>query len=775
MFGFDTGLSALSAARLAIETVGNNLANATTPGYSRNRVLTQTGIPTLVGRFHQGGGVRVASIDRVTDDLLVGRVRQQSQEVERRNVVLDVLLGVESAFGEPSTSGLSAQLGSMFNSFSSLAGAAEDITLRKGVLLGAESVTEQFRRVRRDVGSTLQGVNGLIVETTKDINRLTDSIATINKELAKSQGYQGGAPNSLLDRQGQLLDQLAQFVDISVTDAGAGRVNVQIGGQMVVSYNEALEVRAETDSSGKPAIKVENAEYALDVRSGKLMGYLELAESGVSQRVEELDRLANALILNFNRVHSTGVPAGGGFSVLRSNNPVIDADGDGDRSDELLKDSGLPFDVSSGRLWVSVVDEASGDVRQTRIDIDPATQTVGQFVSALNGVAGLNASLDVTGRISLSANPGSRFHFAGVLPTELASSGNLGTTEASLATGAGGPFSLSNGAAFDISVDGGPAQTITLNSTQFADITAATAEEVAAAINSTLTGGQAEVVAGRLVIRSATSGQSSSLAITDGTGSPAAAMGLATGPANGQDTAVSVALSGAYTGTEDQQIFFQPTGDGTIGLTPGLQIQAINSAGEVLAVLDVGPGYSPGDEIGVIDGISVSFGAGDVSGSSGDFASLEAFADGDDSDVLAAFGINAFFTGTSAENIEVAASLRKDSSLLAGALGPASSDNRNILRLLGLRDAGLGELGDLSAQEFYSGIVSEVGQSTSRAELNYETEVLLKQSFENRLESVRGVSVDEELANLQRYEQAYQAAARYISAVNEVTQILFNL
>ncbi|MCB9834139.1 MAG: flagellar hook-associated protein FlgK [Planctomycetes bacterium] len=775
MFGFDTGLSALSAARLAIETVGNNLANATTPGYSRNRVLTATGTPTLVGRFYQGGGVRVAAVDRVTDDLLVTRVREQSQEVERRNVILDTLLGVEAAFGEPSTSGLSAQLGSMFDSLSSLATAPEDISLRKGVVLNAAATAEQFRRIRSDVGDTLGGVRSLIKDTTADINRITESIAAINTELAKTQGFQGGTPNALLDRQGQLLDELAQYVDISVTDAGAGRVNVQIGGQMVVNYNASREVSAQTGEDGEVDILLEGSDYPLDIRSGKLKGFLELSETGVGERVRDLDALANALILNVNRVHSTGVPAGGGFEVLRSHYPVQDQDGDGSLGDELIGSAGLPFEIQDGRLWVSIVDEASGAVSQTRIDIDPQAQTVADLVQSLNAVSGLNASLDATGRLSLAADPGSRFHFGGILTSDLAGNGSLGSSQASLATAAGGPFNLSAGASFDISVDGGANQTITFSAAQFADISSATAEEVAAAINGSLVGAQAEVVGDRLVIRSASSGATSGLSITDGSGSPAAALGLATGPAAGQDNPVAVTISGEYSGDMDERVFFQPVGDGTIGLTPGLQIQAVNAQGKVLAVLDVGPGYSPGDPLEVVDGIKVAFGAGAVSASTNEYAFLDAFADGDDSDVLAAFGINSFFVGTSAEDIEVADDLRADSSMLAGALGPAASDNRNVVRLLALRDAGLGELGDLSAQEYYSGIVADVGQTTSRAQLNYETEVLLRDSFENRLESVRGVSVDEELAALQRHEQAYQAAARYISAINEVTQVLFNL
>ena len=768
MFGFDTGLSALSAARLAIETVGNNLANAATPGYSRARVLTETGTPTLVGRFYEGGGVRVASLDRVTDDLLLTRYREQSQEVERRNVVLENLLGVESAFGEPGSAGLSSQLGYLFNSFSSLSTAPEDIALRKDVLIGADGVGERFRRVRDEIGSTQSSVRGLINLATTEVNTITSALASLNEELAQSQGFGQNAPHALLDKQGQLLDELSTYVDFTIHDVGAGRVNVQVGGQMVVSYGETTAMSARVNADDEVEIRLEGSNHPVEVSSGRLMGLLELDEQGVGERIRDLDELAKNLILEVNRIHSTGVPAGGGFTVLRSTNDVSDVG-------NLLNDVGLPFEISDGSLQVSVVDDVTGEVTQSRVDIDTASDSVAGLVAKLDAINGLTASIDGNGRLNLSAAPGKRFHFGAVLPSDGNGAGTLGGDSATLSSLGSGPFNLSNGASFDVSVDGGAPQTITFGAGQFQDITRATPEEVATAINATLTGAQAEVVGGRLVLKSQSTGTSSQLALTDGTGSPLAALGVSTGPATGAASGVDVTMSGAFEGANDRRVYFQPTGDGTIGVTPGLQIQAVDETGQVLAVFDVGSGYSPGDELEVVDGIKVAFGAGDISASNGDFTFVDAVADGDASDVLAAFGLNSLFTGSSAEDIDVRQDLYDDSSLLSTGLGPAASDNRNVLRLLGLRDGSVSGLGDNSIEEFYGGIVSDVGQSVSRAELNYETETLLRDSFESRLESVRGVSVDEELASLQRYEQAYQAAARYISTINEVSQILFSI
>ena len=131
--GFGAGLSALSAARTAIQTIGHNMANATTPGYARERVLFQTIGGGLFGGHLVGGGVNVATIDRVTDDLLSRQVLRQKHEVGRRETLLQNLFEVEQVFGEPGEGGVAALLGDVFSRISGLEAAPDDGALRGSV------------------------------------------------------------------------------------------------------------------------------------------------------------------------------------------------------------------------------------------------------------------------------------------------------------------------------------------------------------------------------------------------------------------------------------------------------------------------------------------------------------------------------------------------------------------------------------------------------------------------------------------------------------------
>ncbi|MCA9320293.1 MAG: flagellar hook-associated protein FlgK [Planctomycetes bacterium] len=771
---FGSGISALNAARTAITTIGHNLANASTPGYSRERVLLGSLGGGLYGGHRVGGGVEVTEINRVTDDLLTRRVLLQQHEVARRETQLQNLIEVEQVFGEPGQNGISALLGGFFQGLSALSASPEDSATRGGAVEAAATLAERFRRVHSELDGTLGNISGQIAATTREINGIADSLANINRQLTLARGS-GGPPPELLDQQQQLLESLSDLVDVHVRPTDSGRIDVNVGGQMIVTADRSLEIALEKNSNGDPEVSLENAVAPLEVRSGRLRALLDLSKEGVSGLQSNLDELSRSMIQNVNRIHATGVPPDGGYHNLRAAHAVKDRDGDGSYLDELLSRSNLPFDVRSGRLFVNIVDEATGAVTQSAVDIDPDSDTVGELVDRLSAIPGLGAAVDATGRLVLTASAGKQFHFASALPTNPDAGGTFGSASAMVMGASSGPFALSLPADLSITVDGGVSQNLSLNAGQFANPAASTVGEIAAAINAQLSGATARTQDGRLVIESNTTGVNSTIQVTDGGGSPAATLGIPTSVDTGSSQSVAVETKGQFTGESNDQFRFRPTGDGTIGVTPGLQVEVLDSAGDVVALLDVGQGYAPGDDLDVGRGIIVSFSSGEISASSNEAFQLEIVAESDSSDVLVAFGLAALFTGTGAADIAVSDRVLADPGQLALGLGPSELDNRNVLRLLGLRDGEIAGLGNRSMESYYEDVVSRLGNDVSRSELAFETESLLMDSYRSRLEQVRGVSIDEELANLQRYEQAYAAAARFVTAVNEVSQILLNI
>ena len=149
-------------------------------------------------------------------------------------------------------------------------------------------------------------------------------------------------------------------------------------------------------------------------------------------------------------------------------------------------------------------------------------------------------------------------------------------------------------------------------------------------------------------------------------------------------------------------------GDGKIGTTPGLQMRVTTADGSPVAVLDVGEGYLPGTKLNVGEGIEISFGFGEVSATDNQVFKQDWIADADTSDVLVAFGVNSFMTGTDAGSIQVSQGIQNDPNTLSYSGTGSSGDNTALLRMLSLQDSSVDTLG-VSIPEYYSQIVGDVG------------------------------------------------------------------
>jgi len=229
-------------------------------------------------------------------------------------------------------------------------------------------------------------------------------------------------------------------------------------------------------------------------------------------------------------------------------------------------------------------------------------------------------------------------------------------------------------------------------------------------------------------------------------------------------------ISGVYNGSSNDEYTFTALGSGTIGTTSGLQVKVEDSSGNTVNTLDVGSDYTAGNSINVANGVSVSFSSGSIN--AGDSFTLDVINDSDSTNLLAALGINSFFSGTDASDISVNEDISNDVSKIAASIGEVGN-NTNALRLAALQDDTSAVEGTTFADYLHQ-IASALGEEASNAKKTEENYNALDTSLTNRRDEVSGVSVDEELVNLVRYQQAYQASAKYISTINKLVDTLIN-
>ncbi|MBN2271165.1 MAG: flagellar hook-associated protein FlgK [Sedimentisphaerales bacterium] len=234
----------------------------------------------------------------------------------------------------------------------------------------------------------------------------------------------------------------------------------------------------------------------------------------------------------------------------------------------------------------------------------------------------------------------------------------------------------------------------------------------------------------------------------------------------------TISVSGIYDGTANDTFTFTVSGTGSVG-NGTLQLVVTDSSSNTVATFDVGSGYEAGEALEVGNGIKIALTTGSLN--DGETFEVEAFADTDTSGVLAAVGINTFFSGNGADDMAVCSGVSSAPSRVAACLGADMTDNTNALRLAGVQDETLSSLGSLTCGEFYRQLVTNVGLEVSTRDTEQSNIELIVQNLESRRDDISGVDINKEAAELLIYEQMFQAMAKYISTIQTSMQSLMEI
>jgi flagellar hook-associated protein 1 FlgK len=143
--------------------------------------------------------------------------------------------------------------------------------------------------------------------------------------------------------------------------------------------------------------------------------------------------------------------------------------------------------------------------------------------------------------------------------------------------------------------------------------------------------------------------------------------------------------------------------------------------------------------------------------------------------VLGALQIGAFFTGTGAADLDVAAGVAADPRTIAGSRSGEAGDGSNFLALSGLKDLGLAGLTGRTVSQGFGDLVATVGQDVAANATASVAQTQLLSTLENQRESVSGVNQDEEMLHLVEYQHLYQAAGKYLQTINATQQSLLDM
>ena len=327
------GVRAMFAAQQALQTTSANIANANTPGYSRQSVVLSTSGGQYTGAGFVPKGVQVETIMRAHNAFLT-REAQLSTALSAADVARrDQLSRLESVFptGE---SGIGAAAADLLNSFVDVANRPGDAAARQVVLSNADEYALRIRGAAGKISDLQRGVIDDVRNSVSMVNTYAQRVAELNSQIAAVQGT-GHDPNDMLDQRDQIIKDLSGYIQVTTVPADDGSLSLFIaGGQNLVLGGRAGALSATPDPYDASRIGVSVSDAggtrplsADSLVGGSLAGLMRFQNDDLVDARNLIGQMAAALGERLNEQQSFGLdlrnPPGSGAPIFQVGAPRV--------------------------------------------------------------------------------------------------------------------------------------------------------------------------------------------------------------------------------------------------------------------------------------------------------------------------------------------------------------------------------------------------------------------------------------------------------------------
>ncbi len=417
LFGsIQMGANTLQAMQIGLQVVGNNIANANTPGYVRQEATYVPGPVQHIGGLILGTGVLVDSIVQKIDSFVQERLagargdRANAEVQEQAYSDIEVLLNELSADTD-----LSSALTGFFNSIDQVLNEPSNVATRNLAIEKGQALAENLNGLYDRATDIFSELNDRISDVSDQINALSENIRRLNVQIATAEGgdTSSSVAGALRVQRQAAIDNLSELVGVTVIEQTSGAVNVAIGGEFLVFEGQRREVGVvTTDNSGTKLYTLQfvDTKAGLGTSSGEITGLYTARDDIVGSFIDGLNNVAGTFIYEFNKLYSQG-QGQVGFDQLTAVDDVRDADA-------ALDATGLAFTPVSGSFDV-LVHNKENDLTTTHtifIDLNGLDEdtSLNDLATQLDAVDGLTASVSTTGSLSIAIDStDSEFAFSG--------------------------------------------------------------------------------------------------------------------------------------------------------------------------------------------------------------------------------------------------------------------------------------------------------------------------------------------------------------------------
>lgn len=318
------GMSGLNASQSGLATVGNNIANANTAGYSRQQNVQTSAASQQYGNVFIGSGTTLADVRRIYNSYLDSQLQTTTALSGDAKAYLEQIGTVDKLLSDKTT-GITTALSSFFAALQTSAATPDNVSSRQLLLTSAETLSNRFNSISSQLNQQNEGINSQLGTLTSQVNQLTTSIAALNLQISQS-STGGSGPANLLDARNEAVRSLNELVGVKVHERD-GSYDISLGtGQSLVLGSTANTLTA-TPSNGDKSqynISISYGQTSTDVTSvitgGKIGGLVRYRDDVLAPAMNDLGRTALVVSGAINTQLGQGLDANGEFGASLFNN-----------------------------------------------------------------------------------------------------------------------------------------------------------------------------------------------------------------------------------------------------------------------------------------------------------------------------------------------------------------------------------------------------------------------------------------------------------------------
>ncbi|OQW50367.1 MAG: flagellar hook-associated protein FlgK [Proteobacteria bacterium SG_bin7] len=400
----DVGKRSLQNSQTALQTVGHNIANKSTEGYSRQRVEIKANVPVDSGQVRIGMGARTGAVTRINNPYLEKQITSEGNQLGYHESRAGALGRVEQIYNEQVNKGLNKSMGEFFNAYREFSSSPENMATRTLVRDTSFHLTQDFARVSKNLKTIQNDLDQQIKANIEKVNEYTREVANLNEKIVQIE-VAGATANDERDRRELLVKKIGEIINIKAVEGDKGGISIRAGNSsFLVSSTEATKLMvAPTDTNSargevhlgiffQPSASTDPMNITQEITGGNIGGMLNVRNETIVNALDDVDFLAHSFADSVNEIHRKGFdlrgkPGGDFFEIGGTLNAAQDLA----LNVEIAKDpakivaAAMPGGAGDNRI--------ANEMSQLQFQklLDDGTSTFDEYYNALVGKIGVAA------------------------------------------------------------------------------------------------------------------------------------------------------------------------------------------------------------------------------------------------------------------------------------------------------------------------------------------------------------------------------------------------